>query len=163
MTNYYTPTVVQPPIPFEAMTALEFLVLKNIFDHEVSDEIYFFTDDSPQDMIWLDKIELEQALNNSPEPKSRLKKFIVEKEPLFSPVEAEIEFDLSGFPHEFIFQDIIRRSTILTHISIISSFTCDKMRPDGFGGMVSLVTAKKIYGSSTHQLLQKFMKQAKLS
>src|SRR5216684_4427044 len=38
--------------------------------------------------------------------------------------------DLSGSSWEFFLQDIVRRSKTLTYISVVTSFTCSKMRPD---------------------------------
>ena len=41
-----------------------------------------------------------------------------------------------------------------------AAFTCSKMRPDGFGGMVTLITADEIIGESTNGLLEKWLTDA---
>ena len=42
----------------------------------------------------------------------------------------------------------------------MTSFTCDKMRPDGFGGMATLITAQSIRGQSTYELMAEFIAEA---
>jgi len=80
--------------------------------------------------------------------------------------DASIEIDLSGTflgsgqradlgqAWELILQDIVRRSPTLDHVTIVSAFTCTKMRPDGFGGMAVLITADTIRGKSTNDFLE---------
>ena len=70
------------------------------------------------------------------------------------------DLDLSVDGYEFILQDIVRRSETLTHVSIDAAFTCSKMRPDGFGGMATLITAKEIISESTNHLLEKWLADA---
>ena len=41
-----------------------------------------------------------------------------------------------------------------------AAFTCSKMRPDGFGGMATLITAKEIISESTNGLLEKWLADA---
>ena len=62
--------------------------------------------------------------------------------------------------YEFIFQEIVKRSSTLNHIAIVTSFTCTKMRPDGFGGMAVLVTADAIKGKSTQDIIGDFLDEA---
>src|SRR5690606_11680553 len=40
----------------------------------------------------------------------------------------------------------------LDHVTITSAWTCTKMRPDGFGGGITVVTAERILSSSTIQM-----------
>jgi hypothetical protein len=48
MTDYHTPTVVQPTIPNIDMTALERLILGRVFDTETDgDGLYFFAETGP--------------------------------------------------------------------------------------------------------------------
>jgi hypothetical protein len=58
---------------------------------------------------------------------------------------------------ECIFQDIVRRSATLKYVTAVSSFTCTKMRADGFGGMAVLITADAIRGKSTNDILEDFL------
>ena len=71
--------------------------------------------------------------------------------------DTEIEIDFSGTSWEFIFQDIVRRSATLRYVTAVTSFTCSKMRPDGFGGMAVLITADAIVGKSTNDILEDFL------
>lgn len=57
-------------------------------------------------------------------------------------------------------QDIVKRSTTLDHVAVVSAFTCSKMRPEGFGGMAILITADAVWGKSTEDILGEFLKQA---
>ena len=57
-----------------------------------------------------------------------------------------LDIDLSITSWEFIFQQIVRRSSTLRYVSAVSSFTCSRMRPDGFGGAVVVISADAILG-----------------
>ncbi len=70
------------------------------------------------------------------------------------PTSASKEFDR--------IQDIVRRSTTLRYVTAVSSFSCSKMRPDGFGGMAVLITADRIVGKSTSDILEDFLAEAGL-
>jgi hypothetical protein len=74
--------------------------------------------------------------------------------------DTHIEIDLSAMSWEFIFQDIVRRSPTLDHLTVVSAFTCTKMRPDGFGGMAVLINADAIKGKSTNDILEDFLAEA---
>ena len=74
--------------------------------------------------------------------------------------ETYAEIDLSGTSWEYIFQDIVRRSPTLDCVTIVSAFTCTKMRRDGFGGMAVLITADAIEGKSTNDVLEDFLAEA---
>lgn len=70
-----------------------------------------------------------------------------------------MDIDLSITSWEFIFQNIVRRSSTLKYVSAVSSFTCSRMRPDGFGGAVAVISAHGIVGKSTNDLLGEFIEQ----
>ena len=74
--------------------------------------------------------------------------------------DTHIEIDLSAMSWEFILQDIVRRSPTLDHVTVVSAFTCTKMRRDGFGGMAVLITADAIEGKSTNDILEGFLAEA---
>jgi len=59
-----------------------------------------------------------------------------------------------------IFQDVVKRSSSLDEITVTTSFTCTKLRPDGFGGSVMLITADAIRYGSTTDLLEQFWNEA---
>lgn len=60
----------------------------------------------------------------------------------------ELELDLSVISFEGIFQDIVKRSS-LDYVEVEAAWTCSKMRPDGFGGAATLITADDIQSVST--------------
>jgi len=78
------------------------------------------------------------------------------------PEPGDIDLDLSGTSWEFFFQDIVKRSKTLTHISVQAAFTCSRMRADGFGGMAVLITRDAIVGKSTGDILEDFLAEAGL-
>jgi len=163
MTDYYTPTVIQPPLPAADMTPLERLLLDRIFSAEpAGDRVYFSSEDGPLTTIWVDREQLDAALAASRTAGGTAVNYVAERLPGLRSGETEIELDLSGTSWEFIFQDIVRRSSTLRYVAAISSFDCSKMRPDAFGGMALLITADRILGKSTNDLLAEFLAEAGL-
>ena len=75
------------------------------------------------------------------------------------PDQSIIYLDLSGFSWETIFQDIVRRSNTLDYITVISFFTCSKMRSDAFGGMAVVITGTAIRGKSTEDILEELLEE----
>ena len=73
---------------------------------------------------------------------------------------AEIELDFSDRSWESIFQDIVRRSASLRYVTVVSAFTCSRMRPDGFGGMAVLITPTAVMGKSTSDIVEDFLNEA---
>jgi hypothetical protein len=124
------------------MTPLERLVLSHVFDAERDgDGWYFFSEQGPADMILVERAALEAALAQSQAPGENVANTLV-REHLTKLQAAEpgaplADLDLSTTSWEFIMQDIVRRSPTLNYVSAVSSFTCSRMRPDGFGGMVA--------------------------
>jgi hypothetical protein len=162
MADYYTPSVVQPIIPYGDMTPLDRILLTRVFDSEEHDKgLYFFTETAPRDYISIDRHELQTAIAASEHPSS-LRETIEDQLSNATPDETIVELDLSGTSIEFVFQDIVLRSTTLRYVTIVSSFTCSKMRADGFGGCVTLVTAEQILGKSTSDILEDFLSETGL-
>jgi hypothetical protein len=160
MSDYYTPTVVQQTIPNCDMTPLERLLLTHIFDADESDgEHYFYAEESPQTMLALDRAELDAAIAASQEHPSSVLPTIQEQLSHCEPDQSTISLDLSGFSWEAIFQDVVRRSNRIEYISIISSFTCSKMRPDAFGGLAVVITGTNIRGKSTEDILEELLEE----
>jgi hypothetical protein len=158
MANYLSPTVIQQPIPVADMTPLERLVLSLIFDAEPDGEtLYFHASLGPSEAIGLPVDDLRAALEESTGIDSAATTYIAERLAAVSPDDTEIEIDFTGTSWEFIFQDIVRRSATLRYVTAVTSFTCSKMRPDGFGGMAVLITADAIRGKSTNDILEDFL------
>jgi hypothetical protein len=156
MADYFSPTVIQQSIPIADMTPLERLVLSLIFDAEPDGEaMYFYTSLGPSDVIGLSIDELRAAFDASAGIDSTATASIAERVAVASTDDTEI--DLSGTSWEFIFQDIVRRSSTLRYVTAVTSFTCSKMRSDGFGGMAVLITADAIVGKSTNDVLKDFL------
>lgn len=166
MTDYYSPTVIQPTIPVAAMTPLERLVLENIFSAEpVGDDLYFYAEEMLAQIICVDRGELEAALAASGDRTGPIDAYVAARlaQAPADHDEIEIELDMTAdVDWEHIFQDIVRRSPTLRYVTAITSFECSKMRPDGFGGMAVLITADSIISKSTEDMIAEFLAEAGL-
>jgi len=161
MADYFSPTVVQPTIPNADMTPLERLLLMQIFESEPDgDGLYFFAEIMPAEQIELPIETLRNALAASDGVASEAATFVLDQIRNIGEDNSDVEFDLSMTSWEFIFQDIVKRSATLDHVTVVSAFTCTKMRPDGFGGMAILITADAIRGKSTEDILGDFLDHA---
>ena len=161
MANYHTPIVVQQAIPADDLTALERLLLAEIFDMQIDDDaLYLCSDEGVSDMLYLDAEKLRPCLDDPAAEGTTAWKQIVDQHGTAVLGDDEIEIDASGGWWENILQDVVRRSETLDHLSVIASFTCDKMRPDGLGGMAILITADQTRGQSTHDLMAQFIAEA---
>jgi hypothetical protein len=162
MTDYFSPTVIQPAIPLADITPLERLLLSHVFNAERDgDRLYFYAHEGPADMIWLDRAPLEAALAQSTITADSTAVSLVTTQLARVPADnVEIELDFSDRSWEAIFQDIIRRSPTLKYVTAVSAFTCSKMRPDGFGGMAVLITADNVMGKSTSDIVEDFLNEA---
>ena len=164
MADYYSPTIIDPTIPDTDMTPLERLLLSHIFDAERDGESwYFFSEQGPSDMVFLTRVELEAAVAASESIESGANAYIKGRISDITPDEAHIDLDMSGTSWEFLFQDIVRRSKTLRYVTAITSFTCSKMRPYGFGGMAVLITADTIKGKSTHEIIEDFLAEEEIA
>jgi hypothetical protein len=155
MADYFTPTVIQPSIPAADITPLERFVLGHIFTSEADgDALYFFSDTGPCELFGLPVEQIAIALGESTGIPSRLADDLAQRVRSLDRTAAYLEFDLSVTDWTFIFQDIVRRSRTLGHVTAVSAFTCSKMRADAFGGMAVLITADDIKGKSTADILE---------
>jgi hypothetical protein len=161
MADYHSPTVVQPAILNTDMTALERLLLTNIFETATDgDGLYFFAETSPNTQIELPIETIRSALADSEDVHSEAVAFVREQLKDVGDEDGYVCLDISQTSFEFLFQDIVKRSATRDHVTIVTSFTCTKMRPDGFGGMAVLVTADTIKGKSTEDILGDFLDEA---
>jgi hypothetical protein len=164
MADYYTPTVIQQTIAEADMTPLQRLLLSRIFESERDEEgWHFYSESGPADMIMVERAALESTLAASElDIDSTTNSFVRE---LLADLKDEkvqngyLDIDLSIASWEFIVQDVVRRSSTLKYVSAVSSFTCSRMRPDGFGGAVVVISADAILGKSTSDLLEEFIEQ----
>jgi hypothetical protein len=161
MADYHSPTVVRPTIPSADMTALERLLLTHIFESAPDgDGLYFFAETSPRNQFELPIETIRAALAASDGVPSEAVAFVREQLKEAGDDDEYVDPDLSQTSFEFLFQGIVKRSATLDHVTIVTSFTCTKMRPDGFGGMAVLVTADAIKGKSTEDILADFLDEA---
>jgi hypothetical protein len=145
------------------MTPLERLLLTQIFESELDgDGLYFFAEIMPAEQIELPIETLRNALAASDGVASETTTFVLDQIKTIGEDDSDVEFDLSVTSWEFILQDIVKRSATVDHITVVSAFTCTRMRPDGFGGMAILITADAIRGKSTEDILGDFLEQAEL-
>jgi hypothetical protein len=160
MADYFTPTVIQPTIPIADLAPLERLLLSHVFNAECQgDRLYFYADERPADMIWLDRARLEAALAHS-RIENTATKLVTEQLARVPADNVEIDLEFSYRAWQEIFQDIVRRSPTLRYVTAVSAFTCSTMRPDGFGGMAVLITADNIMGKSTSDIVEDFLNEA---
>lgn len=155
MADYYTPTVIQQTIAEADMTPLERLLLSHIFESECDGEgRYFFAYSGPAEMFMVERAALQTALAASELDVDNTANTFVRK--LLADLKDEelqgryLDLDLSETSWVFIFQDIVRRSSTLKYVSAVPSFTCSRMRSDGFGGAVVVISANSILGKSTN-------------
>lgn len=156
MADYYIRTVVQPAIPLDAMTALERSLLCEIFEHETEEAgLYVYSSDGTNDMPTLTVEEVRDALIADGERYSESRAAVIVRALLAeaSADQDEIMIDITVSGWEIIFQDIVRRWEALDHVVAISSYTCSRMRPDGFGGLAIVITADAIRSKDTNDLI----------
>ena len=158
MADYFSPTVVQQLIPVADMTLLERLVLGHVFDIETEDDgLYLHSSLGPSDGIGLSINDLRTALEASTEEESVLTAYVRDRVAAAPADDTDIELDLSEPSWAHILQDIVRRSTTLNYISVVSAFTCCRMRADGFGGGIVVITADAINSRSTHDIMEELL------
>lgn len=151
MADYFSPTVVQPLIPLAAMTAAEHLLLTHVFDFERDgDALYFYAEQAINDMPAIVIDDVRHALDG--DDAGIAATFLLERLAETADGDAYLQLD-SEIPWEGVFQNIVGRSMEIAHVIVTTSYTCTKMRPDAFGGCVTLITADEVLSSGTEQML----------
>jgi hypothetical protein len=158
MADYFTPTVIQPNIPIADMTPLERLVLCRFFESEEhASALYFFSETGPCDLLCFCTNELGEAIDASSGIASTLLHHARSTLATAASEHGTVTLDLSAISYEVVLQDIVKRSQTISSISVTAAMTCSKMRADGFGGFVTLITQDDIIGESTTGLLEKWL------
>jgi len=158
MADYFSPSVVTPSIPRGDMTPIEHLLLTAMFQSEPDgDALYLFAEASFNDRPILDVDEIRAALDDG--EACRTADFVRANLADVACDEAILHLE-DELPWEQALQDIVRRSQTLANIQVITAFTCTKMRPDGFGGAITLITADQIQSSSTDQMALEMLDRA---
>lgn len=159
MADYHTPTIVEPEIPVLDVTSLERLLLGEIFECETNgDRLYLCHAEGANDYLDVRRADLANALAESTATESRMNAHAAAAPS--SDEWVSLELDRAGASFDTILQDIVRRSPTLKYLLVVCSFTCSKMRPDGFGGAVTLITPDAILSKSTHDLVGELMAEA---
>lgn len=158
MADYHSPTVVQPNIPVSDMTRIEQLLLTAMFESEQDgDALYLFASVYMDNMPVLEIDEVRAALAEGGE--GRAAAFIRDQLAKLGGDDAFLQLD-AEIPWETAFQDIVRRSATIEHVEVITSFTCSKMRPDGFGGAVTIITGDQVLSTSTEAMACELLDRA---
>ncbi|WP_210188810.1 hypothetical protein [Hyphomicrobium sp. CS1BSMeth3] len=153
MVDYFSPTAVQLPIPLTDITPLKRLVLSLVFDAEPDNDVaWLHSDTGPSDMIAMPIEQLRATCLASLRIYSAIAVHLTECLAAAPADDTEIEPDLSGVSRVILLQDIVRRSSTLAYITVVTAFTCSKTRVDGFGGMAILITAAAIRSMSPHDI-----------
>ncbi|NNM55783.1 hypothetical protein [Acidocella sp.] len=154
MADYFSPTVIPEIIPNSDMTKLELLLLSQMFDADSDgDGTYFHSWQGPSDLILVNRAELTAALDVARGSDSQVRNYVEQKLKNGAADDTFVELDMSGLSWEVILQDIVRRSAKLRYITVMTAFTCSKMRADGFGGMALFITAEAIKACLTTEFL----------
>lgn len=158
MADYSSPTVVRPSLPAEAITMLELMVLTEIYDFERDGAtVYFFAQDSVPTQVQLDTGLVRDLVDKAPEGRSSIVAVLRKKLEGLQSAEDKFDFEVTDMEDAAIFQDILHRAPQIDHISITSGWTCSRMRPDGFGGSVTVVTREQIQSCSTQQMEERLL------
>lgn len=162
MADYHSPTVITPSIPPEDMTPLERLILGLAFDEETDDDgqVYFHSWCGPSDIVAIEAEQLRQAHAASKDARCAIDEYaalrLAEHDAAGGATPHDcIELDLTvaDCGWDRMLQNIVRRSSALDEIVVTAAFTCSRMRPDGFGGSVTRITATDIRYQSTTDML----------
>ncbi|MDE1917623.1 MAG: hypothetical protein KGJ57_18410 [Sphingomonadales bacterium] len=161
MADYHTPTVVTPYLPSEAISLLELLVLTQMYDWEHSgDEIYFFSEVGCPFEIELEVAEVRDLIEAAPADAGRLVDLIRAQSGGLKPEQTTFKLDVSDCLNAGIFQDILGRCPDIDHITITFGWTYSKMRSDGFGGAVTVITSDQILTETTRSMERLLLGQA---
>jgi hypothetical protein len=160
MADYFSPTVVQPNIPLADMTPLEQLLLRRIFScDDQGDNIYFFAEQGANDLPVYPIGDVRTALVASEDIPSATADIVRAELAKLVPDAGyfEIETTDAKTSWEAIFQDVVRRSSALSYVVVVSSWTCTKMLSDGFGGMAIVITADEVMVRSTDSMIDEMI------
>ena len=166
MADCHSPTVVQPDIPAADMTPLERLILDLVESIAKAASTIIHVRSERRRHPVVDDLRTACAASRD-HGESSIGEHVAG---LLSRYDADasddppedIDVDLSDpdVGWDRIFQDIVRRSATVDEIVVTTAFICTKMRPDGFGGSVVLITANAIHYRSTTDVLEEFWNEA---
>lgn len=179
MADYYSQCIVQPSLPTWLVDAADRLALEGLgYTFEKDDEgWYLFAAEGENSTAWginpNDWIEvIDEVYPQGVERPAWLWRLVdhlssaIERDPsLRTMVAADWGLDWTAVPLSAaeIFQALLQKPVNgsdpawdVGEITIEGSFTCSKMRPDGFGGWVEHITASGIRYDSTKEILERW-------
>ena len=160
MTDFYSPTVIQPSIPAADMTVAEHLLLTSVLDYEDNEHgIYFFSDNCSDD-ITVEARKVREILDQCDEQSDDPALVFLRKE--IAEVEAGDEYIETCLERETmitILQNIVKRSSTLHYITIVTSWTASKMCPEGYGGSATVITSDIIAYQSTNCFIDNVLRE----
>jgi hypothetical protein len=163
MADYYIQTVINPSIPTALFAPLELFLLQQVCEWEVDepsphDTLYFFASECPSTSIVIDESMVAggaDGFRTIIEVSRPLCPFLCDHVVAAWDGGGDLDLDDVGMNFADILQSVVKRAgDQLRYITIEESFTCSKMRPDGFGGAATLITPSEIISTSTQQWLQ---------
>lgn len=155
MSDYATPTVVIPPIPEACMTPVERFILTSVFAHECVPErqaLYLYAETNIDEEVFVSRAACEAALDRHEPGTDRLAMLLAHD--LRRPSQRHDPTPLISFINDLdplrVLHGIVRRhADLLPWVIIQQAFTCTRMRPDGFGGMGTVIHAGGIEHNCT--------------
>jgi ABC-type transporter Mla MlaB component len=162
MADYYTQTVIHQEIPERLIAPFERMLLAQILESDERDgNIYYYASEAPGSFVTLNRVAFQDALSIS-RVRSRLRTLVAARLAEAGPDHDYFDVDLTGLPyaddaHVILLQDVVRRSKgEIPYLTIAAAYTCNKMRPDAFGGMGIIITPTRILYRSTYDFFQSF-------
>lgn len=155
MSDYTTPTVVIPLIPEACMTPVERFILTSVFEHArilEKQALYLFAETGIDEEVFVSRAACESAFDAVENGTDRLAMLLAHD--LRRPSQRHDPKPLVSFINDLdpsrVLQGIVRRHPErLPWVIIQQAFTCTRMRPDGFGGMGTVIHAGGIEHNCT--------------
>ncbi len=154
MADYYSPCVVTPPIPLADLSATEAALLLAMFEYEMAeDTVYLFASRDVEEAPVIDTQKILKALFEDMKIDCEAARILAAALQATDENTRAIVIDMSAYSVDQVFQDIVARSSTIDYIVVTGSFMCSSMKPDGFGGMATVITARAVAGKSTSDLI----------
>lgn len=153
--------ITYPVLPSADITPLERLVLITVLEcSETEKGLVLFTDDGPENPIYLKRYELLSEYHASTgRPDSALNQFMATHVFPLQPEGddgAAVKIDLGPFPWQFIVQNILARLPEPRELVVIQTINHVSQRPETYGVTVSLITRNGIHHTTSEDLLARF-------
>jgi hypothetical protein len=150
MTDSFATTIIGARIPLADVTPLEQLFLAEIFTCE-GDGVHasYFAPEAPASVICPPYLALTEARWASAYTESRLNRFVIETLMRYGQVDTDVEIAVDRRLWETILQDIVRRSSSLPYVPVVTVYPAASPTDWGAGGDASFITADEVRSIST--------------